>query len=394
MKKLATIIAVVIMLSLTAYNSNNTIENDPAYSSDTETVSQTASVLTYDEPEKSANNEVAEPEEVQPDRTINKPDTKLINSNTILISSSLENVDSIRLYSYEVSSESGGVVTQDLIFEGIPEDITTGEISFDTQNVIKTETYEKDNSAIKTDYYAKGVKLCLSNEENEEWSDFMGLEVSFDTGVCNQYNCAFHGSTACGAANGTLLLQTVVPVWGSELTARMSAIRDYSALGYEYSAMADIDYCMTGIMVYNSVNKYMEDNGIEGYRITDLGTEDKPTEEIIIEAINTGRPAAIMVSYRFEVIYTDYQGYGHWITINAYRIDENGEVWLRWENTLTNKQYWVDSVTADKAIRVFTEGEGAQQSNNRPPLYMPDGTEVKLTRHVDALSEPVVDSFV
>ena len=393
MKKLAAIIAVIMALSLTACNNN--IGDNSAESSDPETASQTGAVLTYDQQETvSSEDEINEPEEVKPDRTIIRPEVKLINSNTLSVTSDLKNAENVKIYSYEVSSESGGVVTQNLIFEGSSEDITSEEIVFDIQNIIKTETYEKDNSAIKTDYSAKGIKLCLSNEENEEWSDFMGLEVSFDTGVCNQYNCTFYGSTACGAANGTLLLQTVVPVWGSDLTARMNAIRSYSALGYEYSAMADINYCMSGPMVYNSVNKYMEDNGIEGYKITDLGIADRPTDELIIEAINTGRPAAIMGSYSGGKITADPDKIGHWVTINAYRIDENGEVWFRWENTLNNGEGWVDSVTADSAIRVYVGNDSNNALENRVIFESPDGIEVKLTRHVDALSEPVVDSFI
>ena len=108
MKKSAAIIVVIMALSLTACNSN--IENNSSEFSDTETTSQTGPVLTYDQQETvSSEDEINEPEEVKPNRTIIRPEVKLINSNTLSVTSDLKNAENVKIYSYEVSSESGGV---------------------------------------------------------------------------------------------------------------------------------------------------------------------------------------------------------------------------------------------------------------------------------------------
>ena len=375
MKKIIALTVAALMLGLTS------CKKTPAEDADSNTASKASSAAT--DPEGSAS-----------DRAIAKPETSLINSNTLSISGDMENVDSVRIYSCEVSSASRGEVTQNLIFDGTVEDISSGEITFDADNVLSTENYDKDNSSVISNYHAMGVKVCVSNEQFEEWSELMLLDASLDTGVCDQHDCAFEGETACGAANGALLLQTVQPVWGDELIARMNAIRDYSALGYDYSEMEDGGYRMTGSMVSNSVNRYMADNGISGCELTDIAAENKSTEELIIEAINTGRPAAVIAAYRDGEILTEYDGDRRWITINAYRIDENGDLWFRWENTLKNEERWVESETIETAVQAFIDDDGDSGATERTLLTLSDGSEIKVTRYVISLSRPVVDSLL
>lgn len=323
-----------------------------------------------------------------PDNTITPISAWLKNSNTIRIDSSLDNVETVKIYGYDVSSESGGIVSESLIFDGTAEDISGGELSFDTGNIIESRTYEKDNSAVKTSYYAQGVRLVFANKEHEESSGFMGLNVGFETGVVNQYNAELEGETACGAANGTLLLQTVLPVRDYELTQRMSTVRSYSALGYDYSLMDDVRWCMSGTMVANSVNKYLSDNNIEGYKIVDVGENEKSTTELIVEGIDSGRPVAVMGAFYMGQIVDYDSGFGHWYTINAYELDENGVYNFRWENTLNNEEHWTDSETITASVNIFGK------RSDMPPLEMPDGTKVKVGRFVDRLEEPVVDSFI
>lgn len=395
MKKAMAVVAAFLMLSLSACGA--AIEQQPVQPTSTTSVSKTEAVTTSSAPDETASEADSLPTDMEsevPYRPISMPKISLTNSNTLIFEGKLENIDHIKIYCYSATSDNSAEVTQELIFDGTTADIFWGELSFDTQNILHTEVIPKDNSAIMTDFSARAIKVCAYNDGCEEWTEPLWLEAYLDTGVTNQYDCTFHGSSACGAANGALLLQTVDKVQEDELTARSTAIRDYSALGYEYSGMASIGYRMTGPMVVNSVNDFLADNGIEHIKLDDLDDADTPLEELIIGAINTGRPAAVIVSYFNNGIISDFKNIGHWITINGYRIDEEGQLQFRWENTLNKQQSWLDSESLTNSVQAFIDGTTGDGASERTLFTLSDGTDIKVTRHVIALSEPVVDSLI
>ena len=117
------------------------------------------------------------------------------------------------------------------------------------------------------------------------------LEAYVNTGTFSQYSCTLAASTACGATAGTLILQSISYLSGDKLTQRMNTIRGYSALGDEYSCGGP-QYYLCGFQISNSLNKYLKDNGFDGYHLTNHRT-DKSTEETLKELISTGRPAVL-----------------------------------------------------------------------------------------------------
>ena len=171
-------------------------------------------------------------------------------------------------------------------------------------------------------------------------------EAYVNTGTFSQYSCALAPSTACGATAGVLILQSISYLSGDKLTQRMNTVRNYSALGDEYSCGGP-EYYLCGFQISNSLNKYLKDNGIQGYRLTNHRT-GRSTEETLKELISTGRPAVLEVCYANGEILADYRWYSHWICINGYRTTENG-VQFRYSDTIANGQLWVSSELLDRS---------------------------------------------
>lgn len=179
-------------------------------------------------------------------------------------------------------------------------------------------------------------------------------ECYIDTGTFYQYSCELAGDTACGATAGTLILQSISYVTGDDLTERMNTIRGYSALGDEYSCGAP-QYYLAGFQISNSVNRYLEENGFEGYRLTDHRTE-KSTEQTLMELISTGRPAVLEVCYGGAAVLEEFRGYSHWICVNAYRTTDSG-VEFRYSDTITNSESWVSSELLDRSNANVSYGD-------------------------------------
>ncbi len=132
-----------------------------------------------------------------------------------------------------------------------------------------------------------------------------------DTSVVKQNDLDFHGSTACGAESGTLLLQTVYPVYGDEFLERMNVIRNYSAISEDYST-GEPKYYMSGTQIANSVNKYAEENNLSGVKISNCRS-DKSVCETLTTLISSGRPVVLEVCYYGGEITKNFMGYSHWV---------------------------------------------------------------------------------
>ncbi len=171
-------------------------------------------------------------------------------------------------------------------------------------------------------------------------------EAYVNTGTFSQYSCTLSPSTACGATAGALILQSISYLSGDKLTQRMNTVRNYSALGDKYSCGGP-QYYLCGFQISNSLNRYLKDNGIDGYRLTNHRT-GRSTEETLKELISTGRPAVLEVCYANGEILADYRWYSHWICINGYRTTENG-VQFRYSDTIANGQLWVSSELLDRS---------------------------------------------
>ena len=230
---------------------------------------------------------------------------------------------------------------------GLSEDADTASsyVTSETQTV--TSTVNTETTAVTSYTTADDTTLVTESEtatetaaEVTEFPD----EVLIDTGTFNQYQCSLAGSTACGATAGTLLLQTLSYVTSDELIERMDTIRNYSALGDDYSCGAP-QYYLAGYQISNCLNKYLEDNGFDGYHLTNHRT-DRSTEETLIQLLATGRPAVLEVCYANGTMLSDFQGYSHWICVNGYRITDEG-VQFRYSDTIADTQMWVDSDLLD-----------------------------------------------
>ncbi|MDE6149994.1 MAG: hypothetical protein K2F81_07875, partial [Ruminococcus sp.] len=152
---------------------------------------------------------------VPPKTVMSVHEFELITAHSVRITGGLENVKKVNIYVCETSPENNGTVYQRLVFSSDLSDIQPSEsgyeIRFDPDNYMEEITYEADNSDIKTEYYAKGVRLGFSDGNSEIISACIPIEVHIETGVVNQYDAQLRGDTACGAASGTLLLQSVLP---------------------------------------------------------------------------------------------------------------------------------------------------------------------------------------
>lgn len=319
------------------------------------------------------------------------PEFTLLSDSAIQLTGDLSAVETIRVFFCHVSSENEGVVMKRLVLETTPAALTQTEsgavLSYDLDQTLEETTDYKDNREIKIGYASHGIQVCYSNGDGEKWSDYKALETTLETGVVNQYDATLRGDTACGAANGVLLLQSVLPVWGEALTLRLNEIRNYSALSFDYSWRDDADYCLSGEMIANSVNKYLSDHQIEGYAIQDFGDSDRSEEEILIGLIDTGRAGTLQVAYSGGEILTEFRQFTHWILINGYRFRE-GRYEFRWANTLNGEERWVTSDDLKKS------SDAAVYDNNFGPLYYPDGSEYVMTRCIEALRDPLVDSLI
>lgn len=290
------------------------------------------------------------------------------------LNSSLINVDAVKVYRLTVNSASEGRVIKNLQAELNADEIADGIIEVPSYDVLSEETYMKDNSGIKCGYSSVGFQIEYVNESENLISDFCAAETTIDTGTVNQYEAELAGATACGAAAGTLIIQSIAPVWERELSERMSTVRSYSGLSNEYSIGGD-KYYMFGWQISNSVNKYLRDMGISDYALTDFRT-DKSTEDTLIELISTGRPAVLEVCYIGGNIIPDFEGYSHWITVNGFRMTENGYE-FRCEDTISLKQQWVGSRMLDISNANVDYGEG-----------------MSPTEYICSIENEVVDSFV
>ena len=286
----------------------------------------------------------------------------------------LTNVDIVRAYRLSVNSENGGKVTKILQGEFSADKISDGIINISPDDNLSVEFIEKDNSDIKCGYSYVGYQVEYANENEAILSDCHAAEILIDTGTVNQYEAELAGETACGAAAGTLIIQSIAPVWENELTERMSTVRSYSAISDEYS-IGEPEYYMFGRQISNSVNKYLADNGIEGFTLTDFRTE-KSTEETLVSLISTGRPAVLEVCYIGGNIVSDFQGYSHWITVNGFRLTDNGYE-FRCEDTISLDRRWISSEMLDTSNANVSYGGG-----------------MSPTRYICSINNAVIDSFV
>ena len=269
------------------------------------------------------------------------------NSVEIKIENLSKNVEKIRVYRLSASDED-----QHNVKRVLQKEISKGEIENEKVTVFADEKISEDT----------------------HYKEFSAVETVIDTGTVNQYYAELAGSTACGAAAGTLVIQSIMPVWNNELTERMSLIRSYSALSDDYS-IGGKEYYMYGWQISNSVNKFLADSGINDYSLTDHRTE-KLTEQTLIELISTGRPAVLEVCYIGGEIVEDFQGYSHWITVNGFRLTEDGYE-FRCEDTISLEQRWIKSEFLDNSNKNVVYGFGD------PP-----------TRYISSLDHAVVESFV
>ena len=141
---------------------------------------------------------------------------------------------------------------------------------------------------------------------------------------------------------------------------------------------------MSSTPILNSVNRYLQDSGITDYRIADVGTQDVDLTQTLCQLLDTGRPAAVMVAYANDAIIDTYR-YGHWITINAYRLREDGGYDFRWENTLYSDsvERWVSEEQLLTGYTVMAE------------YVLNNASEVTENPWViDALEQPVVESLI
>ncbi|MCC8192161.1 MAG: hypothetical protein LIO41_03865 [Ruminococcus sp.] len=314
------------------------------------------------------------------------PDEKV----TLKVTSDLENVDELLVYHIEATSDDKSVVYRQLAGEFSVNEISDNlTLDIDMSDAGEIEEISRDNSAIKTTFYSAGYKICAVNESDEQWSEYYPYEVLFDTGSVYQYNASFYGSTACGAANGVLLLQTAMPAWGDELNERLDVVRSYSGISDDYSCGEEIEYCMSGTHIKNSVNRWLEENNISEFSVEDFGDEDGETEDIIRSLLDTGRPATVMVAYSGGEIIDEYQ-YAHWITINGYRISDDGQTCeFRWENTILQVDSQWDSADAvATAIDVVINADNTGEYYGINEEDMPE-----IVRYIVALKSPLVSTL-
>ena len=296
------------------------------------------------------------------------------NSAEIKIKNLSENVEKIRVYRLLASDEDPKNVKRVFQKEISKSEIENEKIAVFSDEKISENLYFKDNSNLKCGYFSDGFLVSFVSENEEIFSEFYAVETVINTGTVDQSNAELAGSTACGAAAGTLVIQSIFPVWEDELTERMSLIRGYSALSDDYS-IGGKEYYMYGWQISNSVNKFLADSGINDYSLTDHRTE-KPTEQTLIELISTGRPAVLEVCYIGGEIVEDFQGYSHWITVNGFRLTEDGYE-FRCEDTISLEQRWIKSEFLDNSNKNVVYGFGD------PP-----------TRYISSLDHAVVESFV
>ena len=214
----------------------------------------------------------------------------------------------------------------------------------------QTTTTTAPETTVTTTIAAETTSPAVTEPEQQEKPS----EVLIDTGVFNHYGCSLAGNTACGATAGTLILQSISYLSGDELAERMETIRNYSALGDEYSCGAP-QYYLAGFQISNSLNKYLNDNKLSGYRLTNHRT-DKSTEETLMELLSTGRPAVLEVCYGNGAVLPDFQGYSHWICVNGYCVTDAG-VEFRYADTIAAAENWVSSELLDKSNANVSYGD-------------------------------------
>lgn len=266
--------------------------------------------------------------------------------------------DKINIY---IIHENENASERSLVFSGSGNTVENGILKFDENTVLQSETIEAILKNIQCSYHAKAIQVGFFYDGAEEIvSDPIFAEVMIDTGVAEQNLLDFHGSTACGAASGTLLLQSVYPVYGDEILQRMNGVRNYSAISEDFST-GQPDYYMSGTQIANSVNKYAEEHGLEGVKLSNF-RRDKDTAETLTELISDGKPAILEVCYSDGTITEDFRGYSHWIAVNGFtRTDEGVE--FRCENTIGCKQIYI----SDKALSLSNENVVYPNSE-----YIPD----------------------
>lgn len=322
----------------------------------------------------------------EPDMTIQKPEFRLVAADAVSVTleftSSLENVETIVVYQLDTGSDYPDRLARTPKMEFTPEFLDeNGRVRVNITGMGESSYGEKINSAIKTDFSTSGIMVFFANEKKFAASDCLPMEVVLGTGNVNQRGASFRGDTACGAANGALLLQTVLPQWGDTLRQRLDQIRSYSEESQDYSTGAELDYCMSSTHIVNSVNRYLEDSGIEGYRLKDFGREDSVVGAVIRDLLETGRPAAVMVAYADDAIIDTYR-YGHWITVNGYRLGADG--WeYRWENTLFD----------DYGTRWVTQAE-LEAGFNAMAEHLSESSLAENPWGIVALEEPLVESMM
>lgn len=236
----------------------------------------------------------------------------------------------------------------------VSESISDNSGQSQTLTTITSQNTETDSNSIfsgATPSSSEDVSFDNSSEIREESME-LPSECLIETGIFNQYNCSLAGNTACGATAGTLILQSISYLSGDELTERMETIRNYSAIGDEYSCGAP-QYYLAGFQISNSLNKYLNDNGIDGYHLTNHRT-DKSTKQTLMELLATGRPAVLEVCYGNGKALDDFQGYSHWICVNGYRVTDVG-VEFRYSDTIAVAENWISSELLDESQMCPTE---------------------------------------
>ena len=163
--------------------------------------------------------------------------------------------DRIRLYCREYRSADESI-TDKLLIDAIASLDQEVTLTYDLSSEPLSETrFLPDFSYRGNDIEITALYVIVSDDYSEIRSDLAYIEGYLDTGVVDQHPLSLSGSTACGAAAGTVAMQINYPSSGDDLFARMNTVRNYAVLGEQFST-GPSGYYMGGDQISNSINKY------------------------------------------------------------------------------------------------------------------------------------------
>lgn len=256
--------------------------------------------------------------------------------------------DQIKLYSREYRS-ANGIIIDKLLSSITAEKAGSAEIRY---NIYSEPLEEKEIplhfSFQGGDVIINALYAVLSNGDSETNSDLIYTDCFLDSGVVNQYWCIYAPSEACGPAAGTAVLQFVDPVYGNDMFTRINTMRNYCLDGKSYCT-GEPFFELVEEQITNTVNRYIrEENFSDNYLFKNHRTDEKSTEETLIELLTTGRPAVIEVCYLRGSVTEDFWGYSHWIAINGFSL-ENNSYWFRYSDPVTVTYTSVSSDLLDRS---------------------------------------------